>query len=132
MATMQQQGWQAGFLGTPHFDHLNTQMQRCIQECLSCFTVCEQTLQHCLRKGGRYVEAEHVKLLVDCAESCRMSAAMMSRESRYHGMHCAMCAEICKACEESCERFGDDAQMKACADACRSCSDACRKMSVQS
>jgi hypothetical protein len=39
-----------------------------------------------------------------------------------------MCADVCKACEESCEQFPDDAQLKACADACRSCAEACRAM----
>ncbi len=69
-----------------------------------------------------------MKALFDCAESCRMSAAMMSRESRFHARHCALCADVCKACEEACEAFPDDAQMKACADACRACFQACRAM----
>jgi hypothetical protein len=72
-----------------------------------------------------------MKALVDCAESCRMSAAMMSRESNFHARHCALCADICKACEEACEEFPDDAQMKACADACRSCFEACRAMGAR-
>ncbi|ACL64298.1 protein of unknown function DUF326 [Anaeromyxobacter dehalogenans 2CP-1] len=125
------QGFQAAYQGTPHFGHMAEQMQRCIQECLSCFSVCEQTLAHCLRKGGRHAAADLVKVMVDCAESCRMSAAMMSRESAFHARHCELCADICKACEEACEEFGGDAQMKACADACRSCAEACRQMSAR-
>jgi len=42
--------------------------------------------------------------------------------------HCALCAEICKACEESCEEFAGDATMKACEDACRRCFESCRRM----
>jgi hypothetical protein len=129
MATAQsQQTFQPMFQATPHFGHMAEQMQRCIQECLSCFSVCEQTLAHCLKKGGKHAAPDLVKLLVDCAESCRMSAAMMSRESAFHARHCALCADICKACEEACEEFGSEAQMKACADACRSCAAACRSM----
>jgi hypothetical protein len=125
------QGFQAAFQGSPHFGHMGEQMQRCIQECLSCFSVCEQTLAHCLRKGGKHAAPELVKVMVDCAESCRMSAAMMSRESAFHARHCGLCADICKACEEACEEFAGDAQMKACADACRSCADACRQMAAR-
>ena len=124
----QQQPFQPMFQATPHFGHMAEQMQRCIQECLSCYSVCEQTLAHCLKKGGKHAAPELMKSLVDCAESCRMSAAMMSRESAFHARHCMLCADICKACEEACEEFPDDAQMKACADACRSCSEACRAM----
>jgi hypothetical protein len=127
MATTQGQ-YQPAFHATPHFGHMAEQMQRCIDECLSCFSVCEQTLAHCLKKGGKHAAPDLVKLLVDCAESCRMSAGMMSRESAFHARHCMLCADICKACEEACEEFGNDAQMKACADACRSCAESCRTM----
>lgn len=123
-----QQTYQPTFHTTPHFGHMAEQMQRCIDECLSCFSVCEQTLTHCLKKGGKHAAPDVVKLLVDCAESCRMSAAMLSRESAFHAQHCSLCADICKACEAACEELGNDAQMKACADACRSCHDACRSM----
>jgi hypothetical protein len=131
MATAKgQASFQPTYEATPHFGHMAEAMRRCIQECLSCFSTCEQTLAHCLRKGGRHAAVDHVKLLLDCAETCRTSAAMMSRESAFHQRQCLMCADVCKACEESCEEFGDDAQMKACADACRSCSNACRAMTT--
>lgn len=131
MATTQASAFQAVFQSTPHFGHMAGQMQRCIQECLSCFSVCEQTLAHCLKKGGKHADAGLVRALLDCAESCRMSAAMMSRESAFHARQCALCADICKACEEACEAFGGDAQMKACADACRSCWESCRSMGAR-
>ena len=60
-----------------------------------------------------------------------MSAAMMLRESQFHSAHCALCADICKACEESCEEFSGDAVMKACEDACRKCAESCRRMGQQ-
>jgi hypothetical protein len=132
MATAQgQQSFQATFQASPHFGHMRETMQRSIQECLSCFSICEQTLTHCLRKGGKYAAPEVTKVLVDSAESCRMTAAMMSRESDFSARQCMLCADICKACEEACENFGSDAQMKACSDACRSCADACRAMAAQ-
>jgi hypothetical protein len=131
MATTQSGGrttFQAHFEASPHFGHMAEQMQRCIQECLSCFSICEQTLAHALKRGGRHATADLTRALLDCAESCRMSAAMMSRESAFHARQCALCADVCKACEEACEAFADDPQMKACADACRSCFESCRTM----
>jgi hypothetical protein len=122
-----QQAFQA-FQSTPHFSHMAEQMRRCIQECMSCASICQQTLAHCLRKGGKHADPQHAQLLMDCAESCSTSVSMMSRESPFHARHCGLCADICKACEEACERFPDDAQMRACADACRSCFESCRSM----
>ena len=117
---------------SPHFAQLDEKMQACIKDCLACATVCEQSITHCLRKGGKHAAPEHIQLLSDCAEMCRMSATMMARGSRFHARHCALCADVCKACEESCEEFGNDAQMKACADACRTCHEACREMGMMS
>jgi hypothetical protein len=113
---------------SPLFGQLDEKMQACIKDCLACATVCEQTMAYSLRQGGKHAAPDHIQLLADCAEMCLMSARMMARGSSFHSRHCALCAQVCKACEESCEEFGNDAQMKACADACRTCHDACREM----
>ena len=113
---------------SPMFGQLSPEMQRCIENCLACATVCEQTLTHGLSKGGAHAAPELIRLLIDCADTCRMSATLMTRGSDFHRQHCALCAEICHACEEACEEFGDDPQMKACADACRTCAASCRRM----
>ena len=117
---------------SPHFAQLDEKMQACIKDCLACATVCEQTITHCLRKGGKHAAPDHIQLLTDCAAMCQTSAMMMARNSSFHARHCALCADVCKACEESCEQFGADAQMKACADACRTCHEACREMGAMS
>lgn len=108
--------------------HVTPDMQRCIDDCLACARSCREAFAHCLEKGGKHAEATHITLLLDCAESCDMSAAMMLRGSEFHAQHCALCAEVCKACEESCEEFAGDAMMAACADACRQCFESCRRM----
>jgi hypothetical protein len=109
---------------------MDQDMQQCIQECLSCARICTETLNHCLQKGGKHVEAKHLRLLMDCMEICQTSANFMLRGSELHTRTCFACAEVCAACAESCEKMADDAQMKACADACRRCAEACRKMSA--
>ena len=113
-------------------DHDHDDLQACIEECLNCHIACTTTAQYCLAQGGRHADADHVGLLLDCAEMCQTSAMMMARNSSFHARHCALCADVCKACEESCEQFGADAQMKACADACRTCHEACREMGAMS
>ncbi len=101
---------------------------KCIQECLSCHSICLQTVAYCLNMGGKHADARHIGLLLDCAQSCQTSADFMLRGSSLHGRACGFCAEVCEQCAQSCEQMGDDAQMKACADECRRCAESCRAM----
>jgi hypothetical protein len=109
---------------------MDQDMKQCIQECLSCHRICLETLTQCLQKGGRHVEAKHLRLMMDCTQICQTSADFMLRGSDLHTRTCFACAEVCSACAESCEKMADDAQMKACADACRRCAESCRRMSA--
>ena len=105
------------------------EMQQCISNCTKCHQTCTETLAYCLKKGGQHAAADHIKLLVDCAESCGSCADFMLRQSDFHMKTCGICAEICAACAKSCERMGQDEQMKTCAAACRACAESCQKMS---
>jgi hypothetical protein len=104
------------------------EMQQGIDECLSCYSICLQTVQHCLELGGKHAEASHIRTLNDCAEICQASAAFMLRASPLHGRVCGVCAEVCRECEHECRRMGDDAIMQECADACRRCAESCERM----
>jgi hypothetical protein len=103
-------------------------MQRCIQECQNCASICIETVQHCLKMGGEHARPEHIRLLLDCIEICQASANYMLRGSPLHTQTCAVCADVCARCAEDCERFTDDEMMQACARACRSCEASCREM----
>ena len=107
------------------------EMQQCIDECLGCHSICLQTIQHCLELGGRHAEREHITVLLDCAEICQTSANYMLRGSQLHGRTCAVCAQVCRACEVDCRRIaGDDELMQQCADACRRCAESCERMAA--
>ena len=107
---------------------ISQDMQRCIDECLSCFSICEQTIQHCLELGGKHASPAHIRTMQDCADICRTSAAFMMRGSPFHTRTCGVCAEVCRKCEEECRSMGDDEMMKQCADACRRCAESCARM----
>ena len=112
-------------------EHTMTQeMQKCIEECLSCYSSCTQTAQHCLEMGGKHADPNHIRTLLDCAAICRTSADFMLRGSQFHGRTCAVCAEICLVCEQACRSMGDDKMMKACAEACRRCAQSCERMAT--
>lgn len=103
-------------------------MQNCIQACTTCHSVCMETLQHCLKMGGKHSEQAHIVLMMDCAEICQISANFMLRGSPLHTLTCGACAEVCDRCAEDCSRFGDDAMMARCAEACRMCAQSCHEM----
>jgi hypothetical protein len=107
---------------------MGEQMQSCIQACTTCHGVCLETIQQCLKMGGKHAEPSHIRMLMDCAEICQTSANFMLRGSDFHGYTCGVCAEVCQRCAEDCERFGDDQMMQRCADACRMCAQSCSQM----
>lgn len=107
---------------------MNPQMQQCIQACLNCHQVClHEAMNHCLEVGGKHLEPDHFKLMLNCAEICQTSANFMLSDSKYHNLICGVCAQICEACAQSCEQVGD---MEACVESCRRCAESCRQMSA--
>ena len=107
---------------------IGREMQQCVDECLSCYSICAQTIQHCLEIGGKHAEVNHIRTLADCAEICRTTADFMVRGSPLHTRTCDACAAICRACEEECRRMADDEMMQQCAEACRRCAESCERM----
>jgi hypothetical protein len=105
---------------------MSSDMQSCIEDCLHCYRVCLQTaMGHCLESGGRYVEADHFRLMENCSSLCRTAAEFMLSKSRMHAYVCMACAEVCGECAESCEQIGD---MDECVQACRTCMHSCHQM----
>lgn len=109
---------------------MTTKMQECIKNCLDCYSICVETLQHCLEKGGDHANPIHIRLLQDCVDICQTSAGFMLRGSERHVLTCGVCAEICERCARDCESMADDAQMKKCAEMCRKCAASCREMAA--
>ena len=102
-------------------------MQSCIDACSHCHQIClESAMNQCLETGGKHVEAEHFRLMINCAEICQTSANFMLSGSDFSDQVCSVCAEICEACADNCDQVGD---MDDCVEACRECAQSCREMS---
>ena len=112
--------------------HGTEEMRACIQVCTECYAACLEMARHCLDLAyrGKHGEAGHVTMLLDCAEICQTSANFMLRGSPNHAHTCGACAEICRACERECRRFGDDAAMQWCAEVCQRCAESCARMAA--
>lgn len=105
---------------------MSQDMVQAVRETHRGHTICVETIGHCLRMGGEHADAEHIKLLMDCAQICEVSADFMTRMSRMHPQVCGVCADTCAACATSREGVGQDEQMRRCIEACRACEAACR------
>ena len=114
----------------PHTQALNPEVAQCIDDCYHCATTCNATVVHCLEKGGKHAEPQHIALMLDCAAICEAAADSMARNSSVHGQICSVCAEICRQCETDCRSFRDDAMMQECAELCRKCAESCDKMAA--
>jgi hypothetical protein len=108
-------------------ERANEDMESCIDACTDCHRVCLETLTTCLRLGGKHAAAEHLRLLLDCAEICQTSTDFMLRGSAHHRLTCGTCAKLCRACESSCRQLGG-AEMQPCIAACARCADSCERM----
>jgi hypothetical protein len=112
-----------------HGAEISPEMREAIQNCEECHGICTETTAYGLHRGGSYAGADHVGLLLDCAQMCAVSADFMLRLSHFHGRACDVCSAICRRCADSCERVGpDDSMMKRCAEVCRRCAESCRRM----
>ena len=110
---------------------LSQAMRSCIDECLGCYAVCEETQSHCIMMGGRHADPQHLKALADCAKACETSANFMLRMSDLHPQVCRVCAEACDRCTRPCEEVDrNDETMRRCVEACRRCGESCRRMAA--
>lgn len=75
--------------------------------------------------GGMELDPVHLRLLLDCAQMCEITADFMSRNSPYHLYLCEVCAAICEACAESCALAGS---MEECTAICQECIVVCRAL----
>jgi hypothetical protein len=111
-----------------HRQQMSQEMQQCIRECLNCHEVClYEAMNYCLEMGGTHTEPAHFRLMLNCAEICQTSANFMLSSSELHKLTCAVCAEVCEACAQSCKHVGN---MEECAATCRQCADLCRHMAA--
>jgi hypothetical protein len=84
----------------------------------TCMDSIGECFQHCLTEGGKHVEADHLRYMLDAWDLLNVTATLMARDSPHAKEVEAICAQAVKDCEESCEDF-DDERMVACADICR-------------
>jgi hypothetical protein len=112
-----------------HAEH-DEMLQACAKACSDCQRACDMCTTHCahLLSAGKKEHATTLATCQDCATFCTAAARIVSRGGPFAALICQSCAEACNRCGKECEKFPDDAHMKACAEQCRKCETACKEM----
>ncbi|MDB5814695.1 MAG: hypothetical protein JWM03_154 [Rhodocyclales bacterium] len=105
----------------------NTASERtavCIDACENCHRIClAMAMNYCLARGGRHARQEHLRLMLHCAQICRLAADFQLTGAPFSDELCAVCAAVCESCSQSCSMLEG---MDECVQACDDCADSCR------
>lgn len=109
------------------------QLVACIDACIECEQACTSCADACLSESGPEHLTKCIRLNLDCADVCGVTARVITRQTGYDAPTTKSvlesCAEICATCAEECEHHaGDHEHCRICADACRRCEEACRSL----
>jgi hypothetical protein len=102
--------------------------QSCITACYECAVACTHCESACLDEQDVKMCVTCIKLDHDCAAICFLAVEAMASGSQFAKQICKLCAEICTACANECEKHAHLEHCKACAVACRKCAEECSKM----
>jgi hypothetical protein len=90
-----------------------------------CKAACNNCLTSCLDEKDVKMMAKCIKLDLDCAKICEITADFISRQSD-HAQHLIKeCIEICTKCAQECVKY-DMEHCQRCAVACKKCAEVCK------
>ncbi|MEW6468836.1 MAG: four-helix bundle copper-binding protein [Bacteroidota bacterium] len=91
----------------------------------ACAAACNACYASCLNEDDVAMMARCIELNRDCAEVCLLAASLVARDSENADNMLALCANLCTACAEECEKHSQD-HCKRCAQVCRACAELCQ------
>jgi hypothetical protein len=107
-------------------NQLSQKVRETILALQHCHATCSSmAMTHCLEMGGEHARPQHLRLMLDCAGLCALTADALGRKSQFHNRLAQLCAEVCETCEQDCNRLGD---MEPCVQACRDCARLCHEI----
>lgn len=106
-------------------DHLDDEMQECVDNCFEAAQACEWCADACTEEGEGM--AECIRLCRDVADLASLHARFMARNSQFHRELAGLCADACEACADECEQHDHD-HCQTCAEVVRECAETCRNM----
>jgi hypothetical protein len=108
---------------------MNNAYQSCIDACLRCADACDHCAASCLREADVTMMAKCIQTDIECSHVCKTAVVLMHHESMHANAMCQLCADVCIACAEECEKHDHD-HCRRCAAACRECAELCMSMAA--
>ena len=110
-------------------------LARCIEACVECEQVCTACADACLSEEGVADLTKCIRLDLDCADICGVTARVLTRQTAYDAplskAQLAACERACATCAEECEGHADHHDhCRVCAAACRRCEQACQELAA--
>src|SRR3546814_20256138 len=99
--------------------------QHCIEACNACAVECSHCATECLKEEDVKMLAMCIQLDLECAAICRSAAEVMSLGSGYSTQLCRLCADVCNACGEECEKHARSEERRVGKECVRTCRSGC-------
>ena len=92
--------------------------------CLECVEACSFCAASCLNEENVAELTKCMQLDLECCAICKATAQLLTLQSNHSNAACQLCADICIACAEECEKHHHD-HCRRCAAFCRECAEKC-------
>ena len=106
---------------------MNVAMKECCNCCSQTRALCLQTMQSCLKKGGKFADAKLCMMLMECAQTCQLLADLCSTGSGGAAKVAEACAKLCDECARCCDAMSEP-ELSKCAESLRRCAQACSQV----
>lgn len=107
------------------------QHQELIEVLHECMEACNHCYDACLQEDNVKMLAYCIRLDRECADICAYLEQAITRGTPFVGQLAQVCAEICEACGNECDKHADmHEHCKRCAEACHKCAEACKKVAA--
>ena len=106
----------------------------CIAACLECAQSCTACADACLSEEHVGDLRKCIRLNLDCADMCETTAKVLSRTTAFNATDARTvlqaCAQLCGSCGGECERHSMHEHCVVCAEVCRRCEQACNRLAA--
>ena len=110
------------------------QARACIEACSECAQDCTVCADACLAETDVQNLVNCVRLNLDCADVCHVTATLVTRPSHRDApalrAQLEACIEICRACGDECKHHSHLEHCRICSEVCYACAEACEQMMV--